>query len=68
MSFHFKFLPIFAVAVALFSLAACQAQTAPQVLADPIAASSGTIDDPYFNYSESYSGSAGNWYGGSVGG
>ena len=68
MSFRFKFLPIFAVAVALLSLAACQAQTDTQGPADPIAPSSGTIDNPYFNYSGSYSGSAGNWYGGSVGG
>ena len=68
MSVLSKFLTILAVSVAWLSLTACQAQTATQVQDDPISASSSTIDNPYFNYSGSYSGSAGNWYGGSVGG
>jgi len=50
MSLPIKRLPPLALAVALVPLAACQAQIATPLRADPIAPSSATIDEPQLIY------------------
>lgn len=50
MSFLIKRLPILTVAIVLVTLAACQAELATPLRADPIAPSSATIDEPQLIY------------------